>query len=130
MSGALAGAPGGEPAGTGIGALIEAREAFGPRRGIAHEEVMRELLAPTYRWEAYLAGGQSLPDDEARRLDDAEKMVHDHFGISPAHYAYSHDAAERGVKLGDIVAYLVLQRELWEPDLREHPRPWTGPLPE
>jgi hypothetical protein len=104
----------------------EARKAFGWERTYSHEEVMREMLAPTFRWEAYLGDPSSLDAGERERLDAAGALVLEKLGISQD---YQVRADKSWSKLADVIALLVLQRELWEPCLRKHPRPWTGPIP-
>jgi hypothetical protein len=88
---------------------------------------MREVLAPTYRWNAYQSAPGTLDDGERERLDDAAGVLQEVLGIGPGALLQAGGAS---VTVADLIACMVLRREQWEPVLREHPRPWTGPLPE
>jgi hypothetical protein len=82
-------------------------------KGTPHEEFMRDVFTPTWRWDAYLADADEVPADEGRRLDAAGEIVQKAFGISPGYYVRASEAPGKSAKLADIIAILVLQRELW-----------------
>lgn len=73
-----------------------------------------ETGGPSPLWRAYcLYDYKSIPDDEKRRLDAAEAMIHTRFGIDPAHYVRANEGP-RSAKLADIIAALVLDRGTWD----------------
>jgi hypothetical protein len=70
--------------------------------------------APDDHWDAYLRQDfQAIPEDDLRRLDAAEAIVHRHFGISPAYYVRANEYPH-AAKLADVIAALVLKRSEWE----------------
>jgi hypothetical protein len=82
-------------------------------KGTPHEEFTRDLLTPSWRWDAYVADAHALPADEGHRLDAAAEIVRKAFGISPGYHVRASEAPGKSAKLADIIAILVLQRELW-----------------
>lgn len=94
----------------------EADRAAGVKM-IPHEEVVRVILAPTIRWEAYKDDPATLPEDERESLRAAGALVEKELGGSPGARAYGGDAGT-AVRVADVIALLVLQRELWEPGPR------------
>ena len=64
-------------------------------------------------WDTYLHDPRSLPVDDLRRLDAAEALIHQQFGISPAYYVRANEYPY-AAKLEHIIAALVLRRAEWE----------------
>jgi len=63
-------------------------------------------------WDAYIRRDyQAIPDDLLRRLDAAEALVQEKFGISPAYYVRASEAPGKSAKLADIIAAVILLEE-------------------
>ena len=66
-------------------------------------------------WDAYVRSDyQAIPEADLRRLDAAERMVTERFGIGTQYYVRANEVPGRSVKLSDVVAALVLNRPDWE----------------
>jgi hypothetical protein len=64
-------------------------------------------------WDAYVSAEvthdfSGLTEAVVRRLDDAERMVHEKFGIGAQYYVMANEAPGCSAKLGDIIAAVML----------------------